>query len=62
LSYDDSQRRELREAFTVMMDYVRTAHEKGVKLRIGTDCDLGGRALLAELMLLSEAGIPVADV
>jgi hypothetical protein len=29
LSYDDSQRRELREAFTVMMDYVRTAHEKG---------------------------------
>lgn len=62
LSYDDSQRRELREAFTVMMDYVRLAHEKGVKLRIGTDCELGGRALLAELMLLSEAGIPVADV
>lgn len=49
-------------AFGSVMTQVRRAHERGVMLRIGTDASNGGAATLAELRLLAEADIPVADV
>lgn len=45
-----------------MMQYLKIAHEKGVTLRIGTDCKHGGKALLSEMMLLAEAGFPMEDI
>ncbi|MCA8953031.1 MAG: amidohydrolase family protein [Planctomycetes bacterium] len=60
--WDDEQRRRLRAAFDTMMGFVRAAHERGVRLRIGTDCREGGRAVLSELRLLCEAGFETADV
>ena len=61
-NYDDERRRILRGAFDGVLRLVRSAHEAGVTLRIGTDCHNGGAALLSELELLVEAGIPLADV
>lgn len=62
VSYNEVQQAQLEDAYRAMMSYIKKAHEMGVKLRIGTDCRNGGRALLSELMLLSKAGIPMADV
>jgi imidazolonepropionase-like amidohydrolase len=60
--YTPTQRTQLRHAFDVMMHYVKLAQEKGVRLRIGTDCPDGGKALLSELLLLHEAGFSTEDV
>lgn len=62
VSYTEAQQQKLEEAFEAMMAYVKMAHDKGVKLRIGTDCRLGGESTLAELLLFYEAGIPIADI
>jgi imidazolonepropionase-like amidohydrolase len=60
--YSDTLKSRLAQAFDTMMHFLKIAHEKGVKIRIGTDCKHGGRALLSELMLLYEAGFSVADI
>ena len=60
--YSDALKLRLSKAFDTMMHFLRVAHEKGVKIRIGTDCKHGGRALLSELMLLYEAGFSVGDI
>ncbi|MEP3208203.1 MAG: amidohydrolase family protein [Maribacter sp.] len=62
VSYTDAQQKQLYDAYDAMMLYVKKAHEKGVKIRVGTDCRYGGKAMLHELMLLHEAGIPMVDV
>ncbi len=62
VSYSETQQKQLDEAYEAMMHYLKMAHDKGVSLRIGTDCRFGGRALLSELMLLHEAGFPMEDV
>ncbi len=62
VSYSEIQQNQLNEAFRAMMNYLKTAHDKGVKLRIGTDCRFGGRALLSEIILLNDAGFPMKDV
>ncbi len=62
LNYSATQQQALNEAYQAMMSYIKLAHEKGVKLRIGTDCRFGGRSLLSEMMLLFQAGIPMNEV
>ena len=44
------------------MSYLKQAHTKGIKIRIGTDCREGGKALLSELLLLHEAGFSTEDI
>ncbi|WP_225975066.1 amidohydrolase family protein [Anseongella ginsenosidimutans] len=56
------QQKRLNKAFDTYMAYVKAAHEKGLKLRIGTDCKEGGKAALSEMLLLHEAGIPMEDI
>jgi len=62
LSYTTAQKEKLDQSFDVMMAYVKAAHDKGVSIRIGTDCWYGGYALLSELQLLLEAGFSMEDV
>ncbi len=63
VDYNTEQRQMLDEAYKAMMAYLKIAYDKGVKLRIGTDCRNGGRALLSELKLLVDSGqFTMADV
>lgn len=62
LNYSENQKKQLQKAYTTMMKFLKEAHDMGVKIRIGTDCRNGGKALLSELLLLNEAGIPIEDV
>jgi len=55
-------RKRLFNAFDTTMKLLKAAHEKGIKIRIGTDCKNGGKALLSELMLLAEAGFKIEDI
>jgi len=58
----DKQLERLNEDFDLLMKYCKIVHEKGVKIRIGTDCKNGGKAVLSEMLLLYEAGFTVADI
>lgn len=62
VSYSAAQQAQLNDAFDHMMRYVKKAHDKGVQLRVGTDCRYGGKALLHELVLFHEAGISMEDI
>ncbi|MFP2994838.1 amidohydrolase family protein [Spongiivirga sp. MCCC 1A20706] len=62
VNYSEAQQQELDKAYNAMMAYYRIAHDKGVKIRIGTDCRFGGRALLSELLLLNNAGFSIGEV
>lgn len=62
VDYTATQQKQLDDAFDYMMLYVKKAHDKGVQLRVGTDCRYGGKAMLHELLLFHEAGIPMADI
>ena len=61
-NYSKTQKEQLSKAFDAMMHYMKTAHEKGVKIRIGTDTRYGNKAFFSELMLFIEAGFPIEDV
>ncbi|MEM6768759.1 MAG: amidohydrolase family protein, partial [Bacteroidota bacterium] len=56
------QKLQLKQAFRKMMEMLKYAHDEGVKIRIGTDCREGGKALLSELLLLHEAGFSVGEI
>jgi len=62
VDYTQEQQKQLDYAFEAMMLYVKKAHEKGVKIRVGTDCRYGGKAMLYELLLFHKAGIPTKDI
>lgn len=62
VDYSEEQQKQLDDAFEAMMLYVKKAHEKGVKIRVGSDCRYGGRAMFHELLLFHNAGIPMEDV
>lgn len=51
-----------REGYEILAGYVRRMHEAGVRLAIGTDWVDPGQAVLSEMLLLHELGIPVAEV
>jgi imidazolonepropionase-like amidohydrolase len=56
------QDKQLNSDFDLMMGLLKQAHEKGVKITIGTDCKDGGKAMLSEMMLLHEAGFSTEDI
>ena len=60
--YTLAQKERLGKCFDVMMSYLKRAHDKGVRIRIGTDCTNGGKALLSELLLLYEANFKIEDI
>lgn len=62
VSYTEEQQKQLNDAFDYMMLYIKKAHDKGVKIRVGTDCRYGGKAMLYELLLFDETGIPMEDI
>jgi imidazolonepropionase-like amidohydrolase len=51
-----------RTNFKLLMSYGRQLADQGVKLRIGTDCAWGGRALQSEQLLLHEHGFSIAEI
>lgn len=51
----------LNKGFDTFMGYIKDAHDRGLKLRLGTDCKEGGKAALSELLLLHEAGFSMGD-
>lgn len=61
-TFKDLNRDDLKSGITAMMSFIKQAHDKGVKLRIGTDCRYGGKAMMNEFLLLSEAGISTTDI
>lgn len=61
-NYTLAQKQQLSMAFDTMMQYLKVAQDKGVKIRIGTDCRNGGKALLSELLLLHEANFTTEDI
>lgn len=61
VNYSEDQQQQLDEAFKAMMTYAKIAHDKGVKLRIGTDCRNGGRAFLSELLLMTQHGFTMEE-
>ena len=61
-NYNDKNKRKLKVAFADMMQVLKEAHDIGVKIRIGTDCRYGGKAMLSELMLMAEANFEMGDI
>jgi imidazolonepropionase-like amidohydrolase len=51
-----------RANFKIFMDYAKQLFDKGIKLRIGTDCANGGKALISEQLLLFENGFSVPEI
>ena len=61
-NYSKTQKQNLNKAFDTMMKYMKAAHDKGVKLRIGSDTRYGAKAFFSELFLFHEAGFPIKDI
>ena len=59
--WTDAQRSRAERGYRVLTSYVRQLHESGVTLALGTDTAEPGRSALAEMLLLHDAGIPMAD-
>ena len=51
-----------RENFKIFMEYAKQLFDKGIKLRIGTDCENGGKAIISEQLLLSENGFSIPAI
>jgi len=56
------QRARAVEGYRVMASYVKRMYSAGIRLNIGTDTPDPGKAVLSEMLLLHDAGIPMADV
>ena len=51
-----------RENFKIFMGYAKQLFDKGIKLRIGTDCENGGKAIISEQLLLAENGFSIPAI
>ncbi len=60
LSQDQLSR--CKENFKIFMGYAKQLFDKGIKLRIGTDCANGGKAIESEQLLLYENGFSISDI
>ncbi len=58
----DIQMERGRENFTLLMQFVKKIFDKGITIRIGTDCPNGGKAVLSEQLLLAQAGFSIPDI
>ncbi|MDW3652095.1 MAG: amidohydrolase family protein [Bacteroidia bacterium] len=61
-AFSSKLKSQIEPAFESLMYYLKMAHDKGVKIRIGTDCRYGGKALLSELILMKGAGFSTEDI
>lgn len=51
-----------RENFKILMGYAKQLSDQGVKLRMGTDCENGGKAMISEQLLLAENGFSIPAI
>jgi len=58
---DEEQRAWAGEGYEILAGYVRKMWETGIPLAVGTDWAEPGPAVLAEIALLHDAGIPMPD-
>lgn len=56
------QRERAIAGYRILADYVKQMYERGIKLTVGTDWMDPGKAVLSEMLLLHELGIPMAEV
>lgn len=56
------QRERTRAGYRIMASYVKRLYDAGVRLNVGTDSRDPGKAVLSEMLLLHDAGIPMASV
>ncbi len=61
-NYNETQKKQLNQAFKSMLKFMKVAHDIGVNIRIGSDTPYGGEAFISELLLFSEEGFPIEDV
>ncbi len=61
-AWSPRQLQRCREGYEVLAYTTLQMHAMGIPLRIGTDHKDGGKAVLSELLLLHDAGIPMRDV
>ncbi len=61
-SFKNLNKEHLKNGLNAMMNFLKLAYDKGIKIRIGTDCQFGGAAMMNELILLSRTGIPTLGV
>jgi hypothetical protein len=58
-SLTNEQIERCRENFKLFMGYAKQLFDKGIKIRIGTDCANGGKAFISEQLLLFENGFSI---
>ena len=56
------RQKEITNAFPLVLEYLKKAHDSGVKIRIGTDTRYGGEAFIRELELLQKHGFTPEEV
>jgi imidazolonepropionase-like amidohydrolase len=56
------QREHIVAGYRIMASYVRRMYDDGIRLNLGTDAHDPGKAALSEMLLLHDAGIPMAGV
>ena len=61
-AWTPAQRLRARRGYEILASYVRRMYEAGIPLAVGTDWLDPGRAALSEVILLHQAGIPMANV
>jgi hypothetical protein len=61
-SLSKEQIKRCRENFKIFMGCAKQLFDKGIKLRIGTDCENGGKALISEQLLLAENGFSIPAI
>jgi imidazolonepropionase-like amidohydrolase len=61
-AWTPEQRARARRGYEILAGYVRELHGAGVPLAVGSDWLDPGAAVLSEMLLLVDAGIPMADV
>jgi imidazolonepropionase-like amidohydrolase len=61
-SWTPQQRARAIEGYHVMASYVKRMYDAGITLAVGTDTSDPGKAVLSEMLLLHDAGIPMTEV
>jgi len=61
-AWTPSQMERARKGFRVALSYLAALHGAGVQLAVGTDTVDPGPAVLSEILLLQEAGLPMSEV
>jgi imidazolonepropionase-like amidohydrolase len=61
-SLTNEQIERCRENFKLFMGYAKQLFDKGIKIRIGTDCANGGKAFISEQLLLFENGFSIPSI